>query len=155
MSADKYYTAVFLKVVYADSSGAVKKHFHRIESTKLAHYFLADQAPRTYQDPVWRKLRDRCKTRCDKVIMQNYKFVGDPSTEQFYLKHILEAPNAISADHEDSHVYEIRAKMYPWSDVCDADTLKKDDLEVVYTKDTNSKNDLLEEVNMDEIPVSA
>ena len=144
MSADKYYTAVFLKVLYADADGAMKKHFHRIESTKLAHYFLADQAPRTYQDPVWRKLRDMCKARCNKAVFHRYKYVGDPKAENFYTTHVVDALDAMSVGKNPDvlQVHEIRAKMYPWSDLCDADTIQKD-----------AKNDL-EEVSMDEIPVA-
>lgn len=148
MSADKYYTAVYLKVIYADAKGVIKKHYHRIENTKLTHYFLAEQVPRTYQDPVWRKLRDICKARCNKVVFRNYKFVGDPSTENFYLRHLIDALKGISVNKENdtTNVYEIRAKMYPWSDLCDLDTLAKDEM--------NAAEAELEEIAVEEIPIA-
>ncbi len=145
MSADKYYTAVYLKVIYANAEGVTKKYFHRIESTKLSHYFLADQVPKTYQDPVWRRLRNQCKERCNKLIFRNFKFVGDPSTENFYLRHIVDAVKALTQPTigEVSHVHEIWAKMYPWSDLCDDDTVQKD--HAVY---------MVVEVGADEIPTA-
>ena len=59
------------------------------------------------------------------------------------MKHVLDALEAMSVGKNPDvlQVHEIRAKMYPWSDLCDADTIQKD-----------AKNDL-EEVSMDEIPV--
>jgi hypothetical protein len=142
MSSDKYYTAVYLRVLYEGPDGLTKKHFHRIEATKLTHFFVS-HAPSTYQDPVWRKIRNACKERCNKVIVRNNAFVGHPSIKPFYMRHIEEVLQAISTDDEDVQVYEIKAKMYPWSDKCDEDMIQKD---------LDSANQVLE-IHIEDIPV--
>ena len=142
-----YYTAVYLKIRYQDTCGGnPQTHYHRIEATKLLHYFAPGLVPTSYDHPVWNMLKQKCKKRCNKLVFRNCEFVGEPSTEKFYMRHIVDALQQLAALKQVERVEEVWAKMYPWSDECDQDTIRCE-------KSCLEQELGLEEVSFAEIPL--
>ena len=110
--------SIFLVLYYRTlDADAVQKAYYRIDDSTLSGLFQEGEVS-SYDDPIWKSLAGQCARDFNRTIFENKSWKSDVSNKEFYEPRVAAACSA--KDLEFSQLVRVKAKMYPWSEACDA-----------------------------------
>jgi hypothetical protein len=108
--------SIFL-VLYYRPNDTILKYYYRIDDSTLSGFFQ-EEGVADYDHPIWKILANQCSADFNQTIYKDAVWISSTSNREFYEKYIAAACSANGIDM--NGLVRIKAKLYPWSSVCDA-----------------------------------
>lgn len=110
--------SIFLVLYYRDVGyDTPRKTYYRVDESTLSGFFQEGNVS-SYDDPLWNSLAKQCSCDFNRVIFDNGSWKSEVSNKEFYESRVEAACHEKNLDF--SQLVRVKAKLYPWSEACDA-----------------------------------